>query len=74
MGLTPLEGLVMGTRCGDLIHRSRSILLINSATVSEEVETMMNQKSGLLGLSEVTATAEVLKTATLQKMKVKHVL
>ncbi len=51
MGLTPLEGLVMGTRSGDVdpavvfhLHREEGLSF-------EELETMLNKKSGLLGLT-----------------------
>jgi acetate kinase len=51
MGLTPLEGLVMGTRCGDIdpalvIHLQRVEKLS-----PDEVDTLLNRKSGLLGLT-----------------------
>lgn len=54
MGMTPLEGLVMGTRCGDL-DPSIIFYLVNSLGYSlKEVEEMMNKQSGLLGISELT--------------------
>jgi acetate kinase len=54
MGLTPLEGLVMGTRSGDvdpgaLVHLARACNLdIN------DLDTVLNKKSGLLGISELS--------------------
>lgn len=54
MGFTPLEGLVMGTRSGD-IDPSIIFYLINSEGSSlVEVEDMLNRKSGLLGLSGIS--------------------
>lgn len=51
MGLTPLEGLVMGTRCGD-IDPSLHTHLCNTLNVSlDEVMDILNKGSGLLGLS-----------------------
>lgn len=50
MGLTPLEGLVMGTRCGDL-DPSIIIYLIEELGLSpEQITDLLNKKSGLLGL------------------------
>lgn len=51
MGLTPLEGLVMGTRCGDIdpalvVHLQRELKLS-----PDEVDSVLNRKSGLLGLT-----------------------
>jgi acetate kinase len=51
MGLTPLEGLVMGTRSGDIDAAIIAYLeRVKHLTVSE-IDTMLNKKSGLLGLS-----------------------
>lgn len=55
MGLTPLEGLVMGTRSGD-IDPAIIFYLYNTLGMSmEEIETTLTKKSGLLGLTEVTS-------------------
>lgn len=55
MGLTPLEGLVMGTRSGDLdpaiIFYLHHVLSMNI----DEIDQMLSKKSGLLGLTEVTS-------------------
>ncbi|WP_299001915.1 acetate kinase [uncultured Shewanella sp.] len=54
MGLTPLEGLVMGTRCGDL-DPSIIFHLVNRLGYSlDEVQKILNNQSGLLGISELT--------------------
>ena len=51
MGMTPLEGLVMGTRSGD-IDPAALIHLHRQAGLSfDELDTMLNRKSGLLGLT-----------------------
>ena len=54
MGLTPLEGLVMGTRSGDL--DPGAFVFIEEATgmSAKEVTDMLNKKSGLLGISELS--------------------
>lgn len=51
MGFTPLEGLVMGTRSGDLDPALVSYLAHKEGVTADEVEKWLNQRSGLLGLS-----------------------
>ena len=51
MGFTPLEGLVMGTRSGDLDPALVSFLARKENVDAAEVERWLNQRSGLLGLS-----------------------
>jgi acetate kinase len=55
MGFTPLEGLVMGTRSGDLDPAILDFIGAKEGMSSGEVETMLNKQSGLLGLSGLTA-------------------
>ena len=55
MGLTPLEGLVMGTRCGDIDPAIIFFLYKNLGMSMEEIETTLVKKSGLLGLTQVTS-------------------
>jgi acetate kinase len=50
MGLTPLEGLVMGTRSGDLDPAIVFHLITTAGMTAAEVDTMLNKRSGLLGL------------------------
>ncbi|MDD2616230.1 MAG: acetate kinase [Candidatus Cloacimonetes bacterium] len=54
MGLTPLEGLMMGTRCGDIdpaitIHMQQTLGLS-----VDEANNILNKKSGMLGLSQIS--------------------
>ena len=51
MGLTPLEGLVMGTRSGDIDPSIISYLHREADMSVEEIESMLNHRSGLLGLA-----------------------
>jgi acetate kinase len=51
MGFTPLEGLVMGTRCGDVDASIVSYLSEREKVKAAEVEQWLNERSGLLGLS-----------------------
>ena len=54
MGLTPLEGLVMGTRCGDMDPSIVYHLIHQLGYTADEVNNLMNKQSGLLGISELT--------------------
>lgn len=51
MGMTPLQGLVMGTRSGDVDPAAILQLQSHAGLSPEEVDTMLNKKSGLLGLT-----------------------
>ncbi|BCO75629.1 acetate kinase [Mycobacterium intracellulare] len=51
MGLTPLEGLVMGTRSGDIDPSVVSYLSHTAGMGVDDIETMLNKRSGVLGLS-----------------------
>ncbi|MBY7901499.1 acetate kinase [Vibrio fluvialis] len=55
MGLTPLEGLVMGTRCGDLDPAVVFFLHDKLDMSVAEINTMFTKESGLLGLTGVTS-------------------
>ena len=54
MGLTPLEGLVMGTRSGDIDPAIIDFISVKEGLSSREVETLLNKQSGLLGISGLT--------------------
>jgi acetate kinase len=62
MGMTPLEGLVMGTRSGDLDPAILSFIAAKEGLSSHEVETLLNKQSGLLGISGLTHDMRVLQT------------
>jgi len=55
MGLTPLEGLVMGTRSGDIDPAIIFHLVDRLGYTLEEVNNMLHKQSGLLGLTEVSS-------------------
>ncbi len=55
MGFTPLEGLVMGTRSGDLDAAILDYVANKEGLTPSQVELMLNKQSGLLGLSGLTA-------------------
>ena len=51
MGITPLEGLVMGTRAGDMDPALAFYVMRKTGMKAEEIENAFNKKSGLLGLT-----------------------
>ena len=63
MGLTPLEGLVMGTRSGDVDPGLLLYLLNHAGLSAAELEDILNQRSGLLGVSGVSADLRDVQTA-----------
>jgi acetate kinase len=64
MGFTPAEGLIMGTRCGDIDPGVLAFLQRTENMTAEQCEELLNKKSGLLGISGVSSDMrEVLKAA-----------
>ncbi len=51
MGLTPLEGAVMGTRCGDIDPAIILFMIEKEGFYAEELDAILNKKSGLLGIT-----------------------
>ncbi len=66
MGLTPLEGLVMGTRSGDVDPNLHSHLARTLGWSLEQIETMLNKDSGLQGLSGLSNDMRTLEQARKQ--------
>lgn len=60
MGLTPLEGLMMGTRCGDIDPSILAVLMREEHMTVDDVLTLLNKRSGLLGVSESSLDTRVL--------------
>jgi len=54
MGMTPLEGLVMGTRSGDVDPAVVNLIATKEGLTTNEVESLLNTQSGLLGISGLT--------------------
>lgn len=63
MGFTPLQGLVMGTRCGDIDPAIIPFLMKKENMSAEQVDTYLNKKSGVLGLSGVSSDFRDLEDA-----------
>lgn len=55
MGLTPLEGIIMGTRCGSIDPAIVPLLMKKEGMTPDQIDHMMNKESGMLGVSEVTS-------------------
>lgn len=66
MGLTPLEGLVMGTRCGDLDPAVVFYLMRKDGMSVDEIDEMLNKQSGLKGLSGISNDFRELEDAANQ--------
>jgi acetate kinase len=60
MGMTPLEGLVMGTRSGDIDPAVVNLIASKEGLSTHEVESLLNKQSGLLGISGMTNDMRVL--------------
>ena len=63
MGFSPLEGLMMGTRCGDLDPGVLLHLMKNENMGYDELNELLNKKSGLLGLSGVSSDLREIEAA-----------
>jgi acetate kinase len=61
MGFTPLEGLVMGTRCGDIDPALITYLIREKKMPPESVDQLLNKESGLKGISGVSNDMRKLK-------------
>lgn len=59
MGMTPLEGLVMGTRSGDLDPGIIIRLMHDSDMSAEEIDTLLNQHSGLVGMTGTNNMSDI---------------
>lgn len=63
MGLTPLEGLIMGTRSGDIDPSVIFYLCKEKGMTIDEVETVLNKESGLKGLSGISSDFKEIEEA-----------
>jgi acetate kinase len=65
MGLTPLEGLMMGTRSGDIDPGLFNFLTTQLDYSAQQIDDLLNQKSGLLGISELSNDCRTIEEAAL---------
>lgn len=63
MGFTPLAGLMMGTRCGDIDPSIIPFLEKEKGMTPDEIATMMNNQSGFLGVSELSSDSRDIEDA-----------
>ena len=63
MGLTPLEGLLMGTRCGDIDPAVVEFICKKENLSVEETLNILNKKSGMLGLTGISSDARDVEAA-----------
>lgn len=63
LGMTPLEGLVMGTRCGDIDPSIPFYLMRQTKMKPEDVENLLNRESGLKGICGISDMREIQELA-----------
>lgn len=63
MGFTPLEGLLMGTRCGDLDPQVLLYIMAKEELSFAEVTTLLNKHSGLIGVSGISSDMREIELA-----------
>ncbi len=63
MGFTPLEGLIMGTRSGDLDPAIITYLMETNNATAKEIDTMLNKESGLRGICQENDLRAIIKRA-----------
>lgn len=64
MGLTPLDGLMMGTRCGSIDPAIVTYLIEHENLTAQEVNDLMNKQSGLLGISGLSNDLRTIRAAS----------
>jgi len=64
MGLTPLEGAMMGTRCGDIDPAIPAFIMEREGLTPKQIDSVLNKKSGVLGVTgEFTDRRDVIEAA-----------
>lgn len=69
MGLTPLEGLMMGTRCGDIDPAIIPFVMEKEGLTMAEMDSIMNKKSGFLGVSGISSDSRDVEAAAAEDNK-----
>ena len=69
MGFTPNAGVVMGSRCGDIDASILPYIMKVTGMTPEEIDTAINKKSGLLGISGVSSDSRDVETGALEGNK-----
>jgi acetate kinase len=63
MGLTPTEGLMMGTRCGDVDPGALTYLMLRHNLTADDVQRIINKESGMAGLSGISSDMREIENA-----------
>ena len=63
MGFTPLAGIMMGTRCGDIDPAIVPFVMKKTGMTPEEMDSALNKKSGMLGVSGISSDARDIEDA-----------
>lgn len=66
MGFTPLAGVMMGTRCGDIDPAIVTYIMKKYHKTPEEMDDIMNKQSGMLGVSEISSDARDIEEGCLK--------
>lgn len=74
MGFTPLEGIVMGTRCGNIDPAIALFLIKELNYTADEVNDLLNKKSGVLGISGVSSDFRDLQEAAFEENNERAIL
>ena len=63
MGLTPTEGLMMGTRVGDVDPGALTYLMLKHNLTAEQMQTIINKQSGMAGVTEISSDMREIEAA-----------
>ena len=63
MGLTPTEGLMMGTRVGDVDPGALTFLMLKHHLTPEQLQTIINKQSGMAGVTEISSDMREIEAA-----------
>jgi len=63
MGFTPLAGIMMGTRCGDIDPAIVCYMMKKTGMSADEMDNVLNKESGMLGVSEISSDARDIEKA-----------
>ena len=69
-GFTPLGGIMMGTRCGDIDPAIVPYVMKKTGMTPDEMDTALNKKSGMLGISGISAMLVISKMLSMLVMNV----
>ncbi len=74
MGMTPVEGLIMGTRCGDLDAGVMTFIMSKEEIGISTTNTLINKFSGMLGISGVSSDMREIEDAAFHNKNERAIL